>query len=442
MLLSIYITLTADTLVVNKGAGVQLQEERQADLERVHTGTSNRNAKNAAKTITSLRARLDQSDGEKDFEDNYKRSKTISESEAPTDILNTKRAFRNTSKVGSLVISENSKEMPTTTRTFTLSRLPNAAPSRSIGTAHGPNSERSTPRGGRESRNGPRASHVSDENSASCESWCTRGNKAPPPYFLTAVLLVRIYSWDLAQLTTRELVQWIQYLRYAGVEHIYVYDAYVHKNESQQQALSSLVSKGFVTYVDWHKHAYPYTIKGTQVTAYQDCIDRWGNDTLWQMATDMDEYPFSSVDTKPNFMQHFVRNFSKMNPRVNEIHMANYLFLGTPLNDSDHPLLIDRFWRRTPNPGNPLMKPIYKPASVKTADVHRNIIPRGTSMYAPHHLLRMNHYWGARLQKWGEDANKILARTIPDGTMQPIIDQLKECAWCIDKYSLYTKRLN
>ena len=41
-----------------------------------------------------------------------------------------------------------------------------------------------------------------------CRSWC-RGNAetSSKPYFLTAVLLVRIYIKDLAQLTTREMRQ-------------------------------------------------------------------------------------------------------------------------------------------------------------------------------------------------------------------------------------------
>ena len=267
-----------------------------------------------------------------------------------------------------------------------------------------------------------------------CKKWCRRGDGAKPPYFLTAVLLVRIYSTDMAQLSTREAVQWIQYLRYAGVEHIYVYDAYVYKNESQQKALSTFIEKGYVTYVDWQKYAYPYSIAGTQVSAYQDCINKWGNMSQWQIAIDIDEYPFSPTDREQNFMQRFLREYVQNQPKfvLSEISMSNYLFLGKPLDDTDHPFLIDRIWRRTPKPSNNLVKPIYKPTSV-VANVHHNFLLKGRCKVAPSEQLRMNHYWGARLQDWGEDTPEIIAKTIPDRSMEPIISEIKKCDWCLGK---------
>ena len=76
----------------------------------------------------------------------------------------------------------------------------------------------------------------------SCRGWCRgKTENSSKPYFLTAVLLVRIYVKDLAQLTTREMRQWLYYLRYAGFEHVYVYDAFVYKEESQEQALKHLI---------------------------------------------------------------------------------------------------------------------------------------------------------------------------------------------------------
>ncbi len=121
-------------------------------------------------------------------------------------------------------------------------------------------------------------------NSSVC-SWLSR-ETLTPPYFLTAVLLVRIYENDKAQLTSKEMVQWLQYLRYAGVEHVYVYDAWVHGNEQQKQLLSIFMKEGFVTYIDWHTHN-PYTIGGTQVAAYRHCIKNYGNVSQWQTAIDM-----------------------------------------------------------------------------------------------------------------------------------------------------------
>lgn len=260
-----------------------------------------------------------------------------------------------------------------------------------------------------------------------CQSWCHLQENSSKPFFLTAVLLVRIYYKDLAKLTTREMKQWLYYLRYAGFEHVYIYDAYVLKNESQALALKSLIDEGFVTYVDWSHRAYPYSIGGTQHAAYQDCIERFGHETVWQSAIDIDEYPFSPTDQQPFFVQRAVKQFSKKVPRASELTMQNFLFLGKPLDDSKHPLLIDRIWRRTHGPANPLVKPIYKPAHVSRAIVHHNSLKQGTSINFPVDLLRLNHYWGARLQNWGEDTPEIIGKTQPDRLMKSVVKTLYNC---------------
>ena len=260
-----------------------------------------------------------------------------------------------------------------------------------------------------------------------CPRWCHLKQSSSKAFFLTAVLLVRIYFNDLAKLTTREMRQWLYYLRYAGFEHVYIYDAYVLKNESQALALKSLVDEGFVTYVDWSHRAYPYSIDGTQSAAYQDCIERFGNETMWQSAIDIDEYPFSPTDQQPLFVQRAVKQFSKKVPQASELTMQNFLFLGKPLDDSRHTLLVDRLWRRTHGPANALVKPIYKPAHVRRAAIHHNHLAKGTSMNFPKDLLRLNHYWGPRLQNWGEDTPEIIAKTEPDHSMKHIVQTLSVC---------------
>lgn len=260
-----------------------------------------------------------------------------------------------------------------------------------------------------------------------CLEWVQRAPK--PPYFLTAVLLVRIYKADKAKLTTKEMKEWLQYLRYAGVEHVYVYDAWVYEQESQLSLLKAFEEDGYITYVDWHTHN-PYTISGTQVAAYQNCINMYSHESVWQAAIDIDEYPFSPMDTAPGFLYRYVKDFSDYHPQVSEITMQNYLYLGKPL---EKELMIERLFRRTHQPANPLVKPIYKPSHVH-AQVHHNGLRRGRSMNAPSLELRMNHYWGARLQNWGEDTSEILERTEPDYSIQPIITAFKECELYVKPY--------
>ena len=276
-----------------------------------------------------------------------------------------------------------------------------------------------------------------------CLSWCNKANTGGH-YFLSAVLLVRIYSSDLATLSTRELMQWLYYLKYAGFEHVYVYDAYVFKNESQKSALEFLINENFVTYVDWSHNAYPYSVTGTQESAYQHCLEKWGNQSKWQASIDIDEYPFSPQDTKPNFTQRFIANFSKQRPSISQIKMQNFLFLGKPLSDKQHPLLIDRLKRRTPRPSNALVKPIYKPSHVTHAGVHNHELRDGISGNADENTIRLNHYWGARLQNWGEDTPEILAKTTEDNGMKEIVENLLSCDHvCLpNEFIIYTFRWN
>lgn len=279
--------------------------------------------------------------------------------------------------------------------------------------------------GGTSSRAG--VTHPKVSNISEC-AWTSRSTNHPP-YFLVAVVLLRIYETDKAKLTTREFKQWLEYVRYAGVEHVYVYDAYVHNQESQHGFLERFFQDKYITYVDWHVHN-PYSIQGTQVAGYQHCIDNYGHEHTWQAAIDIDEYPFSPQDTEPGFLARFVKQFSEKNPHVSEITMQNYLFLGKPL---EKELLFERIWRRTKGPANPLVKPIYKPANVR-AQVHHNGLRTGRSSNAPDHELRLNHYWGARLQNWGDDTPEIIAKTQEDLSMEPIVKEFKKCEKFIRPY--------
>lgn len=280
-----------------------------------------------------------------------------------------------------------------------------------------------------------------------CDTWCHRGENLSPPYNmslkynLTAVLLVRVYRDDRAGLTGREMLQWLFYLRYAGFDHVFIYDAYVAKSESQYDVLNPLIQSGYVTYIDWSVHN-PYTIEGTQIAAYQHCVNKYGKTVRWQMAIDIDEYPFSPIDVEQNFMQRFLKKYTIENPDISQITLANYLFLGKPLDHQTNPLLIDRIRRRTRKRANDLGKSLYKSSHIQSAQVHHNDMRKGRSVDCDPRMLHLNHYWGARLQDWGEDTPKVLKMTEPDFSMKPIIDEINRCSKCLGEDSLYVRRWN
>ena len=274
---------------------------------------------------------------------------------------------------------------------------------------------------------------VTDVTDPQLCAWVNRSS-TNPPYFITAVLLVRIYKHDKPKLTTAELNQWLLYLSYSGVEHVYVYDAFYTEDESQRDALEPFIRDNYITYIDWHEYN-PYTMAKTQIQAYQHCIDNHKTEHLWQTAIDIDEYPFSPVDTKPGFLARFVKHKSEADPSLSHITMQNFLFQGMPLKKE---LLIERLWRHTHGVSNLLCKPIYKSIDVRHASIHNNAMARGSSEQAPILELRMNHYWGARAQNWGPDTPETLQKTEEDHSMEPIVRAFKDCEAYLRKYMPYT----
>ena len=274
---------------------------------------------------------------------------------------------------------------------------------------------------------------VTESQAAETRSECNWANftVTGPPYFLTAVFIVRIYENDLSEMTTAHIKQWLVYLRYAGVEHVYLYDLWYLPGEAQREALDVFIKEGYLTYTDRHE-LNPYVRQKSQLPSYQQCIDEYGKDTIWQAAIDIDEYPFSPSDTSPGFLHRFVKKFNEQHPDVSEITMENFLYLGEK--NKSRELLIEQLWRHTHGPANALVKPIYKPADIKKAQVHHNYRRRGRTKSALITELRLNHYWGARLQNWGPDTKQSLAKTEEDRGVKPIVVAFKRCEAYIRHY--------
>ena len=139
----------------------------------------------------------------------------------------------------------------------------------------------------------------------------------------------------------------------------------------------------------------------------QHIIDTYLHQHTWQIAIDMDEYPFSPNDTRENFLVGYLQNIPD---EISEVSMANYLMLGDG-NRSYHSV-VERITQMIPAPVNDLVKPIYRPQRVK-ARLHHNQLLKGTSMDANADELRMLHYWGMRgHQEPGKEAFKTTEMTV------------------------------
>ena len=147
-----------------------------------------------------------------------------------------------------------------------------------------------------------------------------------------------------------------------------------------------------------------------QRRCYQHIIDKYKDRCLWQLAIDMDEYPWSPRDNNEGFVVRYVHNMTgRIGNSLTEISMANYLMLG--VGDRERDMVIDRINRMTPRPANVLVKPIYRPQRVR-ANVHHNHIISGRPINANNNELRMLHYWGSRVQEWGPDTPRTLDITV------------------------------
>ena len=230
---------------------------------------------------------------------------------------------------------------------------------------------------------------------------------------IAAICLLRIYAHDKPELTTLEVEQWIRYMRYSGVDRVYLYDAYEAPGEAIKDWHRG-IDLPYVRYVDWHDHV-PYNLHNTQEKAYQHAIEHVN--CTWHLAMDIDEYPFVPRDKEPNFLRRL------MNRRTEaEYTFENTVFSGDPLKKLWLPM---RMLQRFPRPMNNLCKPIYMPSRVRAAKVHHNILRGGRSIAFSDRTARMNHYWGGRLLGWGRDTNESLSNTVRDESIASIIRRLR-----------------
>lgn len=228
-------------------------------------------------------------------------------------------------------------------------------------------------------------------------------------YLLVELLQVRIYENDRGKMTIAELKQWMHYMFLAGVEHIYICDHYQNKTEMLERHVKRYIELGLVTYLEWGEISYPLS---AQIKCYQHIINEHKYESLWQIAVDMDEYPFSLNDTSEDFLVHILQ---QMPPYVTEISLTNYLMLGQGNRSRD--MMIDRVERMTPREANVLVKPMYRPERVQ-ANVHHNHLLMGKRVVAPPDILKMLHYWGARVQDFGPDTPHTLGITQPMTAMR------------------------
>ena len=299
-------------------------------------------------------------------------------------------------------------------------------------------------------------------------------NISHAPNYLTAHLWFRLYQDDMAELSTKELVQWIEYLRYAGVTKVYLYDDYVKENlyEKQYDAmkelgylncnlkLSNFCMQYFHVRLDTppthdqvtvdeigkveidthdlecredapepcfavnitHEQLKPENVLKRQTGTMDDAL-RWGkkNGDTWMMFFDMDEYPVIVNDTEPGFLVRFLKHYETFEPNVAELSFPDCLLLGYRWRDKDKTVPKDWLIQQSPyrdGCGLPQHKPINRVKYTTACGNHHNGLVKGYNhVDMDWKVARMHHYWGARLN------DRYRSKEIPSAVMKNIVEE-------------------
>jgi hypothetical protein len=219
---------------------------------------------------------------------------------------------------------------------------------------------------------------------------------------LIGFLSVRIFPEDKALFRTQELVQWLQYMRFSGVEKMIIWDSHTKAAESQQAALQPLIEAGFVQWIDWSKYN-PYDYQNTQMRAYHEGWKEWQSKAYWVIHCDVDEYPVVPKDARRGFLVRKLRELEQQQGRVGTVLLENFGFLGN--RNTAKELVIDQFRERTKTTLNHLTKPIENTAGTASIEMHFPAVKQGyVQLKGTEYGLYMAHYWGSRL--WGFDETK------------------------------------
>ncbi|EFJ22120.1 hypothetical protein SELMODRAFT_416949 [Selaginella moellendorffii] len=271
------------------------------------------------------------------------------------------------------------------------------------------------------------------------------GNKSSPRlminlhegdgFFLVAVIVNRVFAADLFNITAFECRQWIEFMGSAGVGHIYWYDTAHGQSESQEENLRPYVESGALTYHRFYS-LFPMLESSDchyeQENSYAHFLANYNQSSVWALEMDVDEYPFSPMDTFPAFLARFVQRRAETS-EVSQILLQCMFFLGNPAGDPGN-WMIERYQRRKRETEGRIagsrsrQKPIFRPSLVESAtsiDAHMFSMGTGATIVAEEEEMRMNHYWGPRVTNFGPDTPELVEMLVEDSSIQPTASYLK-----------------
>ena len=161
--------------------------------------------------------------------------------------------------------------------------------------------------------------------------------------FLDVVFHVRIWKGDESLISVKELVEWLEYMKFAGVQRFYMYDCFLPSHEEEEclrdnTILRPYFNSGYVKYIDWSAGADNALHTELQLSAYQDAARI--STSEWRLIMDVDEYPFLPQDASEQFLS---RLLHKQGQGVTQLRFANVIFGGNPVLPLDTGRRIERY---------------------------------------------------------------------------------------------------
>lgn len=264
------------------------------------------------------------------------------------------------------------------------------------------------------------------------------GSRGDPNHFLTALIFNRVFSSDLFRIGPYECKQWIEYMLYAGVDHIYWYDAAHSNAETLEVYLLPYMHAGLLTYFRFHS-LFPDSLSEgfhfEQDNSYRHFLANFAQSTKWVVQIDVDEYPFSSVDSNSCFLNRLVQEYEARSPNVTQILLQCMVFAGNPQGDLVNGWVIERYQRRryetegVEKGYQSRQKPIYRADLCKgilKENPHLVWMEDGKTVVASEKRIRINHYWGSRETGFKPDTLESTGMLVHDSSIQPIVSRIKQ----------------
>lgn len=291
------------------------------------------------------------------------------------------------------------------------------------------------------------------DNDNTRPSWCLDVQVKRKQFYLGMIIHCRIYADDKQKLSHRDLVHWLTYHRYAGVERVYLFDTYINESEKllNDPHIRAAIKSGFVVYTDFHEKAKEERAKegrrkkgNTHLVKVQSSSFAAGgnmavNETRWCGFTDVDEYPFIVKDTQPGFLARFLHAKEQREQRKAECkktthyQMPNHLVEGGREDARKGPLLIQQIPRLHKETSNGLVKQIVRMDAARNHGVHSSSLNFGQQIKLQKTEIIMKHFWGGRKLGWrrvdelSEEERQNLYNKTVENDMDIIPEQVLRC---------------